>query len=100
MLVEFTVFPVGKGVSLSGDVAKAIAIVAQSGLPYKVTEMGTFIEGEWEEVFAVIRKCHAALLRESGRVITTVKVDDRKGCTTALQTRLAVLEEKAGRFNK
>ena len=100
MLVEFTVFPVGKGVSLSGDVAKAIAIVVQSGLPYKVTEMGTFIEGEWEEVFAVIRKCHAALLRESGRVITTVKVDDRKGCATALQTRLAALEEKAGKFNK
>jgi len=100
MLVEFTLLPVGKGVSLSEEVAKAVAIVAQSGLAYKVTEMGTFIEGEWDEVFAVIRRCHAALLRESGRVITTVKVDDRKGCTNALQTRLDILEAKAGKFNR
>ena len=101
MLVEFSVLPVGKGPSLSDAVAEAVDLVSRSGLSYKVTEMGTIIEGEWEEVFALIQRCHTALLRDSARVVTAIKVDDRKGKADLLKTRLDALQSKVGQpFNK
>ena len=100
MLVEFSILPVGKGVSLSDDVAKVVGIVAKSSLPYKVTEMGTIVEGDWDEVFSLIKRCHMALLGESARLVTTLKIDDRKGRSDLLKTRLNSLEEKTGKFNK
>ena len=100
MLVEFSILPVGIGESLSDVVAKVIGIVAKSGLPYKVTEMGTIVEGDWEDIFTLIKRCHAAVLGEAGRVVTTIKVDDRKGRSDSLKTRLSSLEAKAGPFKK
>ena len=100
MLVEFSIVPVGKGEGLSEFVAKVVAVVATSGLPYKVTEMGTLVEGDWEEVFGLIKRCHAAMMGEAGRVVTTIKVDDRKGRTDFLKTRLNSLEAKVRPSNK
>ena len=96
MLVEFSILPVGKGEGLSEYVAKVVGIVAKSSLPYKVTEMGTLVEGEWDEVFSLIRRCHQTLLGESARLVTTIKVDDRKGRSDLLKTRLDSLEKKIG----
>ena len=96
MLVEFSVLPIGNGVSLSESVAKAVSLVSRSGLPYKVTEMWTIVEGEWDEILSLIKRCHTALLEESGRVVTTMKVDDRKGRSDLLTTRLRTLEKKVG----
>ena len=50
MIAEFSVFPVGKDVHLSAYVAPIIALVEKSGLPYKVTAMGTLVEGDVEAV--------------------------------------------------
>ncbi|MBI4436252.1 MAG: MTH1187 family thiamine-binding protein [Candidatus Omnitrophica bacterium] len=92
MIVEFSVLPIGKGVSISKQVAKAIDLVDQSGLPYKVTEMGTIVEGEWKEIFALIERCHRLLLRASARVVTTIKVDDPKGRKGILRRRIQKIE--------
>jgi len=100
MLVEFSILPVGKGESLSDYVAKVVEIVAKSGLVYKVTEMGTLVEGDWEEVFSLIKRCHTNLLGEAGRLVTTIKVDDRKGRSDFLKTRLSSLETKTGPFKR
>lgn len=92
MLVEFSILPVGKGVSISKFVAKAIDLVDKSGLDYKVTEMGTVVEGEWKEIFRLIERCHRLLLKETGRVVTTIKVDDRKGRKGLLHSRIRKIE--------
>ena len=92
MLVEFSILPVGKGVSVSKSVAKAIDLVDKSGLDYKVSEMGTIVEGEWKEIFSLIERCHRLLLKETGRVITTVKVDDRRGRKGLLRSRIRRIE--------
>lgn len=92
MLVEFSVLPVGKGVSVSKSVAKAIDLVDKSGLDYKVGELGTVVEGEWKEIFRLIERCHRLLLRETGRVVTTVKIDDRRGRKGLLRTRIRKIE--------
>lgn len=59
--------------------------------------MGTVLEGEWEEVMAVVRKCHEAVMNESERVITTITIDDRKGKTDRLTKKLESVEQKIGR---
>ena len=92
MLVEFSVLPVGKGVSVSKSVAKAIDLVDKSGLDYKVSEMGTIVEGEWKEIFSLIERCHRLLLKETGRVMTTVKVDERRGRKGLLNSRIRRIE--------
>ena len=92
MLVEFSILPVGKGISVSKSVAKAINLVDKSGLDYKVSEMGTIVEGEWKEIIPLIERCHRLLLKETGRVITTVKVDDRRGRKGLLHSRIRRIE--------
>ena len=63
MLMEFSISPVGKGVSLSKDVAKAVKIVMASGLPHENNPMGTVVEGEWDELMALVKKCRDELLQ-------------------------------------
>ena len=77
MLVELRITPVDN-VHMSMDVAKAVQILKSSGLDFQVGPMGTCIEGDWEQVFAAVRRCHEAVASDHERVITTITVDDRK----------------------
>lgn len=79
MLMEFSIMPVGKGVSLSRDVAKAIKIVTESGLPHENNPMGTVVEGDWDELVGLVKKCRDELIKDSERVIISMKIDDRPG---------------------
>ena len=97
MLVEFSVYPVGVGASLSAYVARSMELIAQSGLPYKACPMGTVVEGEWDEIFALIKKCRDAVAVDTDRVIVNVKVDDRKGATGRLDGKIASVEKRLGR---
>lgn len=78
MLVEFSIIPIGMGQSISEYVAKAVRIVVVSGLPYKLTAMGTIIEGDWNQVMEVIKRCHDSVLDASERVMIKISIDDRK----------------------
>ncbi|MDH4201212.1 MAG: MTH1187 family thiamine-binding protein, partial [Spirochaetia bacterium] len=57
VLLEFSMFPTDKGESKSEYVARSIQIIQDSKLPYKMGAMGTTIEGEWDEVMAVVKQC-------------------------------------------
>jgi len=94
MLAEFSVVPVGKGESLSGFVAECVKIIRDSGIKYQLTPMGTIIEGELEEVMDLIMKCHRRMMEMSNRVITTIKIDDRKGRKNALEEKIKSVEER------
>jgi uncharacterized protein (TIGR00106 family) len=97
ILVEFSVIPIGAGASISPLVAKALTIVAGSGLPYKANPMGTVLEGdEWDAVMGVVKKCHEAMMKEGERVVTTITIDDRKGKGQRLEKKLESLEQKTG----
>ena len=97
MLAEFTIFPIGEGVSLSKYVAKSLNIIDKSGLPYRINPMGTVVEGEWDEVMDLIKKCHQAISADSERVSTSIKIDHRKGVKNALNRKVKSVEEKVGR---
>jgi uncharacterized protein (TIGR00106 family) len=100
MLAEFSVVPIGKGESVSQYVAECIKIVEASGIEYRINPMGTVLEGDYDAVMAVIRKCHLRIMDLSPRVMTTVRVDDRKGVRNALQKKIASVEEKVGKVLK
>lgn len=93
MLVQFTMFPLDKGESLSKYVAKVVDLIDRSGLPYQTTSTCTLIEGEWEKIFSLIKKCHNTLRKESNRVYTVIIVDDRKGAKNRLKGKVASVEK-------
>ncbi len=97
MLVEFSVVPVGKGESVSPYVAECLRIVEASGLAYRINPMGTVLEGEYDDVMGVIRKCHMRVMEMCPRVITSVKIDDRKGRGSALEEKIASVERLVGK---
>ena len=78
ILAEFSITPIGAGESLSAYVAECMKIVRESGLPHELTAMGTIVEGEWDEVMAVIKACHMAVRAKCRRVSTIIKIDDRE----------------------
>ena len=79
MLVQFSIVPLDKGVSVGSEVAKVLQIIDNSGLPYKLNPMGTAVEGTWDEVMELIRSCHEETVHGSERVLTSITIDDRKG---------------------
>jgi len=79
MLAEFTIFPVGAGTSLSAYVARAVKLVEESGLNYRVGPMGTCVEGSWDQIMALMKKCHDAVAADSERLVMHIYIDDRKG---------------------
>jgi len=97
MLVEFSIFPIGKDVSLSKYVARSLKLIEESGLPYRVNPMGTVVEGSWDDVMDLVKKCHMAILKDTQRVSTSIKIDDRKGKINALDSKIKSVEEKVGK---
>lgn len=97
MLVQFSVFPVGAGESLSAEVAKMLDIVDKSGLSYKFTPMSTIVEGGWDEVMALIKKCRDRMRRSNNRVYLSIVIDDRKGATRRLTGKVESVETALNR---
>jgi len=69
MLVELSIDPLGRGTHLSHDLAGILKIVDNSGLRYCLTPFGTCIEGEWDEVMALVKRCHEQARTGSSHVI-------------------------------
>ncbi len=96
MLVEFSVVPVGTGVSISPQIAKVLRIVAESGIQYKANPMGTVLEGDWDTIMALVKKCHDTVMKDSERALTTITIDDRKGKEARIDKKLESVEQKLG----
>lgn len=96
-LMEFSIMPLDKGVSLSTYVARALTIVEESGLEYRLNPMGTVVEGDWQDLLDLLTRCLRDLERDSERINLQVKFDHRKGVTGAIDRKVQSLQEKAGR---
>lgn len=75
VMVLFSIHPIGKGVHVGKWVARAVQVIHDSGLEHEVGPSGTTILGEWDQVFACIKKCHEAVARDCDRVSSLVKID-------------------------
>ncbi|MCW4384236.1 thiamine-binding protein [Salinibacterium sp. SYSU T00001] len=96
MLVAFSVSPGGTGRtdgSVHDAVAAAVKIVKESGLPHRTDAMFTTIEGEWDEVFDVVKRATEAVGEYGSRVSLVLKADIRPGYTGELEGKLERLEQ-------
>lgn len=97
VLLDFSMFPIGKGTSLSSYVARSLDIIDRSGLEYRCHAMGTTLEGDINAVLNVVRQCFDAMAADCDRIECSLKIDYRKGQTGRLETKVAGVEQKLGR---
>jgi uncharacterized protein (TIGR00106 family) len=97
MIVDVSVAPVGSGsASVSRYVRAALEVVRKSGLKYQVGPMGTSLEGDWDAIFAVVREMHETCVRMGAvRLLTTIKIDDRRDKPQTMQDKLAAVSPDA-----
>ena len=81
MLVAFSVTPLGVGEGVAEEVAEAVRVVRESGLPNRTDAMFTTIEGDWDEVMAVVKRAVEAVAARAPRVSLVLKADLRAGVT-------------------
>ncbi|OGO05165.1 MAG: hypothetical protein A2Y91_04440, partial [Chloroflexi bacterium RBG_13_54_8] len=80
-IAEVSIIPIGTGsASVSQYVARAISILQrEKDVKYELTAMGTIIEGDLDTILGAVKKMHQATLDQGvTRVVTTVKIDDRR----------------------
>ena len=94
MIVQFSIIPIGKGPSLSKDVAQVLKIVDKSGLRYKINPMGTVVEGNWDEIMQLIKSCHRSVLKNTERIVTTISIDDRKKKKNRIEEKILSVEKR------
>jgi uncharacterized protein (TIGR00106 family) len=96
-IVEVSVVPLGtRTTSVSGYVARAIRILErEADLKHEMTGMGTIIEGDLDRILAAVRKMHEGVFEEgAARVITTIKIDDRRDKAQTVKGKLASVRKK------
>ncbi len=95
-MAEISVLPLGTGSpSLSDYVAKAVEVLRKRGLKYQVTAMGTLVEGELGEILEAVREMHEAVLEAGAqRVITTLKVDERRDKPLSLEGKVEAVRKR------
>ncbi len=85
MLLELSVSVKGKHRQDGDPSIDMNKIIDASGLHYKTTTKGTVLEGSWEELMAVAKRCHDAVLKKNDQFVTRMKAVDRK-CSNSLPT--------------
>jgi len=100
-VVEVTVVPVGTpSASLSEYVAGCVGTLKEAGgIAYQLTPMGTIIEGELDRVLEIIRLMHEQPFKKGiGRVVTTIRIDDRRDKDLTMSGKVAAVEARLGNF--
>ena len=92
MLIAFSVTPLGVGEGVGEIVAEAVRVVRASGLPNQTDSMFTTIEGDWDEVMAVVRDAVDAVAQRAPRVSLVLKADVRPGVTDGLTSKVETIE--------
>jgi uncharacterized protein (TIGR00106 family) len=95
VIADLCVVPVGVGVSVSEHVAACQRILKEAGLKTQLHAYGTNIEGEWDTVFAAIKRCHE-VVHEMGapRISTSLKVGTRIDREQTMADKVSSVEKK------
>lgn len=95
VLVDLCIVPIGVGVSLSPYVAACEKVLTEAGLKTSLHSYGTNIEGEWDEVFAAVKRCHE-VVHEMGapRITTTLKLGTLTDRDQTMEDKVRSVREK------
>src|SRR4051794_3331030 len=94
MIVAFSISPAAGDETggVSEAVAEAVRVVRASGLPNETNAMFTNLEGDWDDVMAVIKQCIDKVGESAPRVRVVIKLDHRPGAEGALQRKGEAVE--------
>jgi len=94
-IIDLCVVPIGVGVSVSTYIAACERVLREAGLKTQLHAYGTNIEGDWDVVFAAIKRCHE-VVHEMGapRISTTIKVGTRTDRDQTMEQKIQSVEEK------
>ena len=92
MLIAFSVTPLGVGEGVGEIVAEAVRVVRASGLPNRTDSMFSTIEGDWDEVMAVVKDAVDAVAARAPRVSLVLKADIRPGVADGLTSKVETIE--------
>lgn len=95
VMIDLCVIPLGVGVSVSEYVTACQRELEKSGLEYRMHAYGTNVEGEWDAVFAAVKRCHE-VVHEMGapRVSTSMRVGTRTDREQSMADKIRSVEEK------
>lgn len=96
-IVEISIVPLGTGTTgISSFVAGCVEVVrGENDLNYQLTPMGTVIEGNIDRIFSVIRRMHEQpFIAGAERVLTSIRVDDRRDSQGTMAGKVAAVEKK------
>ena len=96
MLLAFSIAPMTSDRpdgSVSQAVAAAVQAVRESGLPHETTSMFTTLEGEWDEVMSVVKRCVDVVAERSPRISLVMKADIRPGYTGQITAKVERVNE-------
>ena len=97
VLLDFSMFPLGKGESLGDYVARSIDIIDRSGVNYRCHSMGTTLEADFDDALSVVKKCFEAMAVDCDRIACSIKIDYRKDRAGRIDGKVASVEKKLGR---
>jgi uncharacterized protein (TIGR00106 family) len=95
VIADLCVVPLGVGVSVSKYVAACERVLKEAGLETRLHGCGTNVEGEWDEVFAAIKRCHE-VVHEMGapRITTAISLGTRTDRSQSIDDKVRSVEEK------
>ncbi len=97
VIADLCVVPVGVGVSVSKYVAACEKVLREAGLNPRLHAYGTNVEGEWDEVFAAIRRCHEVVhAMGAPRISSTLRFGTRTDREQSMQDKIESVERKLG----
>lgn len=95
VMIDLCIVPIGVGVSLSPYIAACEKVLSAAGLKTALHSYGTNIEGEWDEVFAAVKRCHE-VVHEMGapRITTTIKAGTRTDRAQTMEDKINSVKAK------
>jgi len=98
VIVDLCVVPLGVGLSVSEYVAACHRVIEEAGLSHQLHAYGTNIEGDWDAVFAAVKRCHEVVhAMGAPRITTSMRVGTRTDRTQSMADKLRSVEEKLSR---
>ena len=95
VMIDLCVVPIGVGVSVSEYVAACERILDEAGLRHQMHAYGTNVEGEWDEVFAAVKRCHEVVhAMGAPRISTSLKVGTRSDREQSMQDKIDSVDRK------
>lgn len=96
MLADLAIIPIGHSPHTSQILAEILKTIKDSGLPYQLTPSSTCIEGSWDDILAVVKRCHQIARSDSPHVLTLLRLEEDEKSSGKLKSNPESVEQKAG----